>query len=223
MRRFADIYARAAARKGGDAALEALIPATRTRAELARIADDRWLSELVRCVFQAGFVWRVVEAKWPAFERAFSSFDPYAVAFLSEDDMDRLLGDASLIRHHAKLRAARDNAAFFLELAAEHGSAAAWFAAWPDDDYVGLLGELKRRASRMGGTSAQYFLRRMGKPAFLLTRDVVRVLVSEGVITKAATSKRDLAAVQAAFNSWAAESGRDLTAISRVLAMSIDD
>ncbi len=221
MHRFADLYARAAARKGGEAALEALIPAAQPAAALARIGDDRWLSGMTRAVFQAGFVWRVVAAKWPAFEHAFQNFDPHAVAYLSEDDMDRLLGDKNLIRHHAKLRAARDNAVFMLDLAAEHGSAAKFFADWPGEDYVGLLQVLKKRASRMGGMSAQYWLRSMGKDSFLLTRDVVAVLVSEGVITRTPTSQRDQRAVQDAFNRWSDESGRGLTAISRVLAMSI--
>ncbi|MGR8921198.1 MAG: DNA-3-methyladenine glycosylase I [Gammaproteobacteria bacterium] len=222
MRPFAEHYARAAARKGGAAALEGLIPASLDAAALGRIPDDRWLSELVKSVFRAGFVWRVVEARWPAFERALDGFDPHAVAYLSDDDLDRLLANPELIRHHAKMRAARDNALFMLDLAQEHGSAARFFADWPERDYVGLLEVLKRRASRMGGTSAQYFLRRMGKPSFVLTDDVVRALVADGVVARKPTSKRDRRAVQDAFNAWADESGRDLTAISRVLAMSVD-
>ena len=51
---------------------------------------------------------------------------------------------------------------------------------------------------------------------------MVAALIREGVVRRRPGGKRDLAAVQAAFNRWSAESGRDLTAISRVLAMSID-
>ncbi len=47
-------------------------------------------------------------------------------------------------------------------------------------------------------------------------------LVAEGIIAKAPTSARDKAAVQSAFNTWKAQSGRSLTEISRVLALSID-
>jgi 3-methyladenine DNA glycosylase Tag len=222
MRPFAELYDRAATRKGGEAALEALIPAPASAAELAAIGDDRWLSQMARSVFQAGFVWRVVEHKWPAFERAFHGFDPHAVAYLSDDDLDAMLRDASLIRHHAKLRAVRDNAVFLLDLAAAHGSAAAFFAASPPGGYVDLLLTLKRRGSRLGGHAAQYFLRRMGVDSFMLTRDVVAVLIDEGVIAREPTSQRDLREVQAAFDAWREESGRGLTAISRVLACSID-
>ncbi len=64
-------------------------------------------------------------------------------------------------------------------------------------------------------------LRAMGKDGYVLSRDVVGRLIAEGVIDKPPTSRRGLAAVQAAFNTWAEESGRPYTTISRVLARSI--
>jgi len=78
MHSFADTYARAAARKGGEAALEALLAEHRSKtpAELAAVPDDRWLAQMSKCVFQAGFNWQVIETKWPGFETAFHGFDP---------------------------------------------------------------------------------------------------------------------------------------------------
>ena len=61
----------------------------------------------------------------------------------------------------------------------------------------------------------------MGRDSFILSRDVGAALVREGVVDKPPSSKRDMAAVQAAFNAWMAESGRGLTQISRTLAMSV--
>ena len=222
MHRFAELYERAAARKGGAKALESLISKPKSKAALRRIPDDRWLSQMTKNVFQAGFVWRVVENKWPDFEQVFQGFDPHAVAYLSDEDIEKLIGNPKIIRHHKKLLSTRENATFILDLAVEHGSAAKFFAAWPDSDYVGLLEVLKKRASRMGGTSAQYFLRRMGKDSFVLSRDVVKVLIAEGVVTKTPSAKRDMNAVQEAFNTWCEESGRKLTTVSRVLAMSTE-
>jgi hypothetical protein len=46
-------------------------------------------------------------------------------------------------------------------------------------------------------------------------------LIAEGVIDKAATSQKAMTSVQDAFNTWLRQSGRSLTEISRVLAMSI--
>lgn len=57
MRRFATIFAIAAQRKGGEAALEALLAETapRSPAEIAAIPDDRILAEMTRRIFSAGF------------------------------------------------------------------------------------------------------------------------------------------------------------------------
>jgi hypothetical protein len=112
------------------------------------------------------------------------------------------------------------NGRFLVELAKAHGTAAKAFADWPDDDYVGLLDLLKTRASRLGGEAGMRFARDLGKPSFITSRDVAAALVREGVLAKPPSGKKDMRAIQDAFNAWAKESGRDLTSISRVLAMS---
>ena len=223
MGHFDAIYAIAAARKGDDAALEALIAEHRpkTHAEIGGTPDDRILALMTKRVFQAGFSWKVIENKWPGFETAFEGFDPRLCAAMSEETFDALLRDARIVRNAQKILSVQANARFLLDLAAEHGSAAAAIADWPDDDYAGLLEFLKTRASRLGGESAMRFLRDLGKPSFITSRDVTAALIREGVLTRPPSGKRDMQAVQAAFNGWAKESGRDLTAISRVLAMSV--
>jgi 3-methyladenine DNA glycosylase Tag len=224
MRAFAEISALAAARKGGAAALEQILAqtASRTPAEIAAISDDRILAEMTRRIFYAGFSSKVIDDKWPAFEKGFDGFDPNACAFMPEAQFDRLLQDRGIVRNGAKIRAVQINARFLLALREEHGTAARFFAAWPDADYVGLLEVLKKRASHLGGDAAGRFLRAIGKPAFIPSPDMVAALIREGVVTGAPSGKRDLAIVQAAFNQWSKESGRGLTAISRVLAMSVE-
>jgi len=221
MTTFANLYQHAARRKGGEAALEQLLPAPLSGAELATIPDDRWLAMMSKCIFNAGFNWQVVEKKWPGFEEAFAGFNPTRWKFMSDADFETLLQDTRIIRHARKILSLRDNATFLCDLAAEHGSAAGFFAAWPDEDYVGLLRLLKKRGSRLGGNTGQYFLRFMGKDSFILSRDVVAALKREGVISADPTSKRDLQRVQQAFNQWHAESGRPLTHISKVLAFTV--
>ena len=61
----------------------------------------------------------------------------------------------------------------------------------------------------------------MGRDSFILTSDVVARLVTEGVVEKAPTSKRDLAATQEAFKTWSLQSGRGLSQISQILAFSV--
>jgi 3-methyladenine DNA glycosylase Tag len=222
VRRFSDIYAEAAARKGGEAEIEALIAEHRPKsaAELAAIPDDRWLAQMSKCVFQAGFAWKVIENKWPGFETGFHGFSPALNAAMSDEDFDAHLKDRGIVRNAQKILSVRDNAGFLVDLAREHGSAAAFFAAWPDEDFVGLLEVMKKRAARLSGETAMRFFRFMGKASFITSRDVSAALVAAGVIDKPPSGKRDLQAVQAAFNAWGQESGRDLTAMSRVLALS---
>jgi 3-methyladenine DNA glycosylase Tag len=223
MKNFHEIYERAAERKGGAAALEALIeewPA-KSKAELAAIPDHRWLAEMTRGVFRAGFNWQVIDNKWPGFEAAFHAFDPPLNAAMSEGEFDAHLKDTGIVRNAQKVASVRANAQFLVDLATEHGSAARFFADWPDDDFVGLLELMKKRAARCAGETAMRFFRGMGKPAFITTRDVAAALIDAGVIDKEPTGRKNLQAVQDAFNAWSAESGRDLNALSRVLALSI--
>lgn len=218
---FAAIFARAAERKGGAAAIEAMLPAMKSVDELRAIPDDRWLACMARVVFQAGFSWTVIEQKWPGFEAAFDGFAPHACAFMDDDRIDALLKDPAIVRNAAKIRSVRENAVFVTGLAKEHGSAARFFADWPVADQVGLLDLLKRRGSRLGGNSGPMLLRFMGKDSFVISADVAKALVKWGAVDKAPSSKRDMAAVQAAFNAWTAESGRPVAHVSRTLALSV--
>jgi len=222
MRCFEAIRALAAARKGGEAALEALMPAVKTADALAAIPDDRWLSMFSKCVFQAGFSWAVVDKKWPGFEAAFRGFSPAWCRAMSDDEFDALLKDTRIIRNGAKVSAVRNNAGLFMDLAAEHSSAAEVFARWPASDFVGLLDLLKARGDRLGGGSGMMALRFMGRDGWVTSPDMVRALVREGVIDGPPTSRKAGRAIQAAFDAWAAESGRPFAHISRTLALSVD-
>jgi 3-methyladenine DNA glycosylase Tag len=215
------IHARAAARKGGPEELEALLPTAVSAAELAARPDSELLAHLAQAIFSAGFVWKVVENMWPGTTEAFDGFDPTHVASLSDGDLSDLKDDKRVVGHMGKLLAIRDNARLFVETAADHGSFAQFLAEWPADDLVGLWTWLKANGSRIGGMTGPLFLRRSGKDTFMLSKDVVRVLVDEKIVDKAPTSKRALAATQAAFNAWQAESGRPFGQISKILACSV--
>lgn len=221
MRRFDEIYSIAAGRKGGEKALEEMLSQPKSPTQLTALPDHRWLSCMTRCVFQAGFNWKVVENMWPGFEAAFDGFDIGRCAMLHDDDFDRLVADKRIVRHATKIRAVQHNAVFVAQLAKDHGSAGKALGTWPPAGYVGLLAMLKKRGARLGGNTGQYFLRFMGVDGFILSKDVVARLVAEGVVDKAPASQKTMTAVQDAFSCWQQESNRSLTEISRVLAMSI--
>ena len=220
MRDFDEIFAIAAARKGVADELEALLPTPLTPQELAAIPEDRWLAQFTKGIFQAGFNWKVIENKWPGFEEAFNGFDVNRCAFLNDEEFDALLSNTAVVRNGMKLRTVIDNAIFIQELR-EDGGIGQVIGHWPSTDFIGLLDLLKKRASRMGGATAQYSLSFIGVYSFVLSQDVTARLIAEGVIDKPATSKTAQRAVQAAFNTWMEQSGRGLSQISRVLAMSV--
>lgn len=190
--------------------------------ELAAIADDRWLAMATRCVFQAGFNWKVIEAKWQGFEDAFEGFDIGRWVLSNDDDIARLVSDTRIVRNGQKISSVPQNARFFAAIIAEHGGVGRWIGNWPADDQIGLLDQLSARGSRLGGATGQYFLRFMGRDGFILSRDVMAALVRAGVIDKPATSKNAMRKIQQAFNFWVAESGLTAMQVSQTLARSID-
>ncbi len=66
--------------------------------------------------FQAGLSWITILRRRPAFRVAFHGFDPERVAEMTEADVERLLGDASIIRHRGKIEATIANARATLAL-----------------------------------------------------------------------------------------------------------
>jgi len=224
VQRFAAIQKRAAARKGGAAALAALLPPPADPKALSKLPDDRALAEMARRVFSAGFVWKVIEAKWPGFEAAFMRFDPVKLVFEPDEFWERLTGDARIVRHAAKIMSVRSNARFVLDIAAEHGSFGKFISQWPATDLVGLFEVLGKRGARLGGLTGQYLLRFLGKDGFMLNKDVIACLRDAGLdISEGASSKRELRLVQEQFNKWAKETGLSFVHLSRICAMSIGE
>ncbi|MCW5773595.1 MAG: DNA-3-methyladenine glycosylase I [Rhodospirillaceae bacterium] len=221
---FKTIRARAAKRKGGEAALKELLAPVPKPAALAKLSDDRILAEMTKRIFSAGFVWSVIEQKWPGFEEAFLSFQPKRLLAQPDEFWEKLTSDTRIVRNGQKIMSVRANAKFVAEISAEHGGFGRFLAAWPATDIVGLLELLAKRGSRLGGMTGQYLLRFLGKDTFVTSRDVVACLRDAGVeIGEAASSKKDLRKIQDCFDAWAKETGLPLTHLSRLCALSIGE
>ena len=222
MTSFQTLYELAAMNKGSSAILEGVLPSIATPEELSKITDDRYLSMMTRCIFRAGFVWRIIDYKWPGFESAFAKFNPLAVAHFSDERLEELAQDTTIVRHFTKIVAVRHNAVYVLDQQRRHGSFGTFIANWPTEDIVGLWLELKKQGSRLGGNSGPMMLRSMGKDTFLMTKDVCDALVHHGFIEKfSVNSQRDLRRVQEIFNSLCEQSGRSLSEVSRILACTV--
>jgi 3-methyladenine DNA glycosylase Tag len=221
---FDAIRARAAERKGGEAALARLLPKVASAKELAALRDDRVLAEMTKRIFCSGFAWTVIEKKWPGFEAAFLGFDPPGLLSQTPEFWDALTADSRIVRNGQKIMSVATNAGFIADIAAEHGSFGSFLAGWPATDQIGLLALLVSRGSRLGGNTGQYLLRFLGKDGFMLSRDVVWCLRDAGLdIAEAPTSKRDLAKIQQQFNAWADATKLPYTHLSRICAMSIGE
>lgn len=142
------------------------------------VDDDVRLFEKVSLEgFQAGLSWRTILDKRENFRAAFRGFDHHAVAEFGDDDVERLLGDAGIIRHRGKIEAVINNAARAVEMEEAEGSLAAFFWSYePGADElaepqtlttspasVSMSKELKRRGWRfVGPTTAFAFMQAMG-------------------------------------------------------------
>ena len=220
---FQRIRERAARRKGGEKVLASLLPKKPNNKALAKLGDDRVLSEMAARVFSAGFVWDVIDKKWPGFEQAFLEFNPRRLLFQPAEFWEKLASDTRIVRNPQKIKSVRDNARFVSDIAREHGSFGKFLAGWPADDQVGLMEVLGKRGSRLGGFSGQYLLRFIGWDAFVLSGDVLLCLKDSGVLIGTGSSKKDLRAAQVQFNAWKQESGLPITHISRICALSIGE
>ena len=79
---FKPILNRALQRKNGEQGLELWVSEPLSKAAFMRQDDARFLSMMTKVVFQAGFVWRVIENKWPDFETVFFGFDAEKMVLL---------------------------------------------------------------------------------------------------------------------------------------------
>lgn len=141
------------------------------------VGDDRRLFEKL-CLegFQAGLSWLTILRKRPAFRTAFHDFEVGRVAAMGDDDVERLLEDASIVRHRGKIESTINNARCALDVLAECGSLAAFFWRYEPQqpptvpelaaetaDSRRLAKDLKARGfSFVGPTTVYAFMQAMG-------------------------------------------------------------
>ena len=89
--------------------------------------DIRLFEKLCLESFQSGLSWRTILAKRENFRAAFQGFDFERMARFTDKDVQRLLGDAGIVRHRGKIEAVINNAQRAVELVDREGSLAAYF------------------------------------------------------------------------------------------------
>ncbi len=148
------------------------------------ITDDRTLFEKI-CLegFQSGLSWITILRKRENFRAGFANFEFRRIAEFNEQDVERLLGDAGIVRHRGKIESTINNAKRAIELVEEAGSLSAFFWSFEPDpasrppvidhasmsvigkspESVALSKALKKRGwSFVGPTTAYAFMQAMG-------------------------------------------------------------
>jgi DNA-3-methyladenine glycosylase I len=146
-----------------------------------RVADDRRLFEKL-CLegFQSGLSWLTILRKRENFRAAFADFDIDAVAEFGPDDVERLLGDAGIVRHRGKIESTINNARRARAIRDEAGSLVAYVDRFaPDAPHrdpsspsglpatspasIALSKDLKKRGwTFVGPTTVYAFMQAMG-------------------------------------------------------------
>lgn len=86
------------------------------------VRDEQGLFERISLeAFQSGLSWATILRKRPAFRTAFDGFDPEVVAAYGDDDVERLMADAGIVRNRAKILATIGNAAATVRLREDGG------------------------------------------------------------------------------------------------------
>ena len=220
---FAQILARAAERKGSEDYVLELAGNSLAAELLAEIPDDRWLAAFTRQIFQSGFVWRVVENKWPSFEEVFFQFDIEKMLMMPDEMWEAKCKDERIIRNSKKVMTIKNNAQMIYEIAAEHGSFGKWIASWPQDNITELWAFLKKHGDRLGGNTGPYALRRMGVNTFIISQDNEAYFRGYKLIEGGISSKKNHKIIQQCFNQWHQETQLDYTSLSRILSYSVGD
>jgi len=142
------------------------------------VTDDQRLFEKI-CLegFQSGLSWLTILVKRENFRAAFANFDFNQVAKFAEDDAERLLQDAGIVRHRGKINATINNAKRALEVIQEFGSLAHYFWQFEPkrdesmatefmatcEESIALSKDLKKRGWKFVGPTTMYaFMQAMG-------------------------------------------------------------
>ena len=127
----------------------------------ARTSRD-FFEVITRAVFQSGFSWPVIAAKWEGFRRAFADFEPEVVAGFTPDDVDRLCADPAIVRNRRKIEATVHNAEVVLKLAEAHGDFRAYLRS--HGSFEKASADIQKRFKWLGGLGSYYLLYVVDEP-----------------------------------------------------------
>jgi len=89
--------------------------------------DERLFEKICLEGFQSGLSWLTILRKRENFRAAFAGFNIEKVAGFNDDDVERLVSDAGIVRHRGKIKSTINNAQRAIEMVENEGSLGKWF------------------------------------------------------------------------------------------------
>jgi len=119
--------------------------------------DDEYFERMTQALFQAGLNWKMIEDKWPNFEKAFGGFSIPKVAKFGDKQILNLMADRGIVRNERKIRSTIYNAQQSLIIEKEFGSFKKYFQSF-GKDHTKLMEDLQSRFKHLGESSSRTFL-----------------------------------------------------------------
>jgi len=120
-------------------------------------SDDEYFARMTKALFQAGLNWKMIDDKWPNFEKAFAHFSIPKIAKYGDRQIAKLMEDQGIVRNERKIRSTIYNAQQSLVIEREFGSFKNYFKSF-DKEHAKLMEDLQRRFKHLGESSSRTFL-----------------------------------------------------------------
>jgi DNA-3-methyladenine glycosylase I len=119
--------------------------------------DDEYFGQMTKAIFQAGLNWKMIDNKWPNFEKAFSKFSIAKVAKFGDSQIALLMKNEGIVRNEGKIRSTIYNAQQAVLIEKDFGSFKEYIRSF-GKNHDKLSEDLQSRFHHMGASSARTFL-----------------------------------------------------------------
>jgi 3-methyladenine DNA glycosylase Tag len=128
------------------------------------LTDNDYFENMTRIIFQGGLNWKVIENKWPYFQKVFRNFSVNQVAEFDDSVVEQLMEDKGIVRNRSKIIGTILNAKEFQLIKKEFGTFKKYIDSLDkSNNYSNVINVLSKRFSRMGPSSAKIFLYSVGE------------------------------------------------------------